>query len=160
MITRRSFLGTASAVAVLPLRSLAASEDQIEVSLQGVKNLKGLVAAMKEAAGDRAPPKVDLKEVYGALAEAFLDHAHDALERGIEFPSKVRRLLPLRRKVFLPVAVIVPLWGLQFVFELAPFYLAMLASLSIVWGAIVEKAVERRKRRMKAGIESAQGSTV
>ena len=150
MTTRRRFaLGILSGLAT-PALSLATEAEQIQVSLTGVKNLKGLVKAMKEAAGDRAPAKVNLKEVYGALAEAFLDNAHEAMARGMEMPAKLKRFIPERRTVFLPAFVLVPLWGVIFVFELAPFYTLVIASLAVMLVWIMAKADERRKAKLRA----------
>lgn len=146
MTTRRSFaLGMVSSFAA-PALSLAAGADRIQVNLTGVKDLKALVQAMKQAAGDRAPPNINLKEVYGALAEAFLENAHEAMARGMEMPARLKRFIPERRKVLLPAFVLVPLWGVIFVFDLAPFYTLILASLAVMLVWVAAKVEERRKK--------------
>jgi hypothetical protein len=140
-IYRRALL--VGSVALLLSPSIVGADERVEVNVKGVRTLRGLIAAMKAAAGPRAPAKVNLTEVYDVLSDAFLDHAQEALAHGVKIPRKVLSLLPGTQKTILPLAVIVPLWGMQFVIPLVPFFQIMLISIGLIWINIETKAKER-----------------
>ena len=149
MYPRRTILTAVAACLLVPSAAYAQPE-KVPVNLKGVRGLKGLVKAMKEAAGDRAPAQIDHGEVNRALAEAFLDNAPEAMAKGIRMPARVRRFLPERRvsptsQSFLPAFVVVPLWGMHFVFELAPFYFLLVGAIAGLMMSIREKASEQQR---------------
>lgn len=117
----------------------------IEIKADGIKDVAGLIAAMKSAAGSRLPAKASDESFFRAFALAFVEHAREAADKyNIPVPQWVLDRLP-ERKVMLPVIAAVPalgmvafeLLGISFVIPIGTIFVAVLGSLALMTVFIV-----------------------
>jgi hypothetical protein len=147
-LSRRQALSIALGFAV-PAAALSQGQaTKVVVDTTGVHTFKQLVAALKSAAGTRAPTHVRLAEVYRACAEAFVEHGQEALALGKRIPGDIADRLPRFRRSALPILVLIPLWGLVFAVPLATFFEAALTSVALllVVRQVLREKAESRKR--------------
>lgn len=148
LLSRRIALVMVFGTAISTGTFAQAQAQKVIVDTAGVHTFKQLVAALKLAAGNRAPKNVRLVEVYRACAEAFVEHGQDALALGTHIPGDIADRLPRFRRSALPIFVFVPLWGLVFAVPLATFFKAALTSVALllmVRQVLREEAGKRRK---------------
>jgi hypothetical protein len=96
--TRREFLILVGASAIcLPscIMTLSEPPEPILLDVTGVKNVNGLIASMKNAAGTRLPTQISDESFFRAFAQAFVDHAVEAAEKyKIQVPQWILDRLP------------------------------------------------------------------
>ena len=155
--TRRTLLKVLGIGLAYPFSAIAADPDYVTVDTSKVKNLSDLVDAIKQAAGERLPPRVELREMYRAFAVTFIDYAQDAISQGKKIPNILAKRLPFKRKVFVPIMVVIALWGINFLVPLSIFFDIMLASLVIMWFFITAELKSHKKNSQRA---AANGETL
>jgi hypothetical protein len=142
---RRVLLAGASAIC---LASCATTQPEplppIEIKGENVKDVPGLIAAMKQGAGNRLPATTSDESFFQVFARVFVEHAVEAAEKyHIPVPQWVLDQLP-SRKVVLPIipiaagaGLLVFEWlGATWVIPLAVVFVAVLGSLVLMTGFI------------------------
>lgn len=141
-VSRRYFSSVLTSVVCAPLLlSCAAPPPQTKFVIDGtnLKSLDDLIAAMREAAGNSLPSAAQAKDFYKAIAEAFVENIHAIAEAGVRVPREMIARLK-KRNVFVPVMVVVVMWGVTFLVPLTLIGDLVIGSLIVmglfIWAAI------------------------
>jgi hypothetical protein len=105
-----------------------------------IKNLEDLIREIKIGAADRMPSNFKIEDIYKKLAEAFVEHAQDAIQAGISIPNAIRDKIPLKKRVVVPALMIFTMWGIQFIIPIATFFNVILGSIAVM-GVFIYTAI-------------------
>ena len=119
-------------------------EKPIFIEAKDVKDVQGLIAEIKKAAGKRLPQQTSDDSFYRAFAQSFVDNAVEAAERyNIPVPDWVLSRIS-KRKVVVPVIiapmVVFTIYGVQIQMAIATICNIVVYSIAVmaafIWAVI------------------------
>lgn len=121
----------------------------ISVDTQNVKDLDGLILAIKKAGGDLLPSSLTLQDWYHAIAKTFVENARKAADLGMQVPQWVLEKLPNKKVAYVkdevkPETVAVVILGVIFLIPISLFFVIAFSSILTLTRYITEKLNEQR----------------
>lgn len=115
----------------------------IVVDGSNIKDINGLIAAIKKSAGSRLPTTITTEEFYRSIAATFLENARRAKEIGMEVPKWIVEKLPKKiasnGNPVKPEFVAIMIVGLMILVPWAVFFSIVLASIITLTKYITDK---------------------
>lgn len=130
----------ATPVLMMPSFAQAKAPEPIVVDVSGVKDVPGLILAIKKAAGNLLPASIKDEVFHAEFAKIFVNNARAAYERGFHIPQWILDKLPSRKVAVLPLlilgVVILMINGVSFSVAVETIISAVLASIILMASAI------------------------
>lgn len=125
----------------------------ITVDVSNVKDVPGLIAAIKKAGKNVIPKDLPDEIFYKEFAEKFIANARTAIDRGFKIPDWIVDKLPGQRKVGLVGwgLVAFTFGGAMFVLPLEIIFIAVLGSIFVMSTAL-STALEDENKKYKPRI--------
>lgn len=154
---KRQFLIAAGSVPLMTtfgcVTSKPASPPTVVIDPSKLKTFDDLVREIMEKAGTRVPKNFNVKELYAALAKAFVERIEDAIAAGIKIPGEVLDLFRGPKKVMVPVVPVnkavvrIAIGAVIFIIPLGPFFNFILGALVLMLPFIVDAVKEAAEKR-------------
>lgn len=136
--TRRLAVLSAAIVGISGHVWAAPQQEPIRLDLEGIKDVRGLVAEMKKKAGPLFPSNVKAEALYRDILNAAISNARRAADMGIKVPQAILKMAEKQAekwhmtKVQVPPMIIFPVLGVFFAMPLGAFFVIVLASMWIL----------------------------
>ncbi len=121
----------------------------ISVDTQNVKDLDGLILAIRKAGGDLLPSSLTVQDWYKVIAKTFVDNARKAADLGMQVPQWVMDKLPSKKVAYVkdevkPETVALVILGVIFLIPISLFFVIAFSSILTLTRYITEKLNEQR----------------
>lgn len=121
----------------------------IVVNTQNVKDMDGLILAIRNAGGDLLPSSLTIQDWYKAIARTFVENARKAADLGMQVPQWVLDKLPKNKVAYVkdeikPETVAIVILGVIFLIPISLFFVIAFSSILTLTRYITDKLNETR----------------